>query len=155
MDKTLQMILMKHENLCIVPHYEGKISSIIYTKNESFKLEEKVDTVINLYCLQFASNLNGRIQASRERFGFIKKPPIVISELNSIVAMQLPVPHYSESMWIFDLSFGVEELNKQSEIEFQNGLKFKIPLSKTAVMHRKLNAFQLVVECTNTQKKPL
>lgn len=144
---------MMNEKLCLVPHYDGKISSIIYTNNESFEFEEKVDMVINSYCLQFASNLNGRIQASRERFSFIKKPPIVISELNTIVAMQLPVLHYSESMWIFDLSFEVVEIDKQCEIKFQNGLKFKIPLSKNAVMDRKRNAYQLVVECLTIQKK--
>ncbi|WP_170148480.1 competence protein ComK [Ureibacillus endophyticus] len=153
MKKTMQKILMLNETLCLVPHYEGKISSIIYTKDESFKFEEKVETIINSYCLQFASNLQGRIQASRERFSFIKNPPIVISELNTIVAMQLPVLHYPESMWILDLSFNVEKTNKQSVIEFHNGLNFKIPLSKNAVMDRKRNAYQLVVECLNIQKK--
>ncbi|WP_366519771.1 competence protein ComK [Lysinibacillus endophyticus] len=70
---------MLNETLCLVPHYEGKISSIIYTKDESFKFEEKVETIINSYCLQYASNLQGRIQASRERFSFIKNPPINVN----------------------------------------------------------------------------
>lgn len=138
-------ILKEHECLAIAPHFDGKYSSVINTNQGSFFSKEQVKKILEQYCLEYGSTLDGRIQASREVLGFTKNPPILISESLSRAALQVPCYETKETIWILDLNFKITKCKGFSEIIFLNHqTKLAIDLSVDALANRRLKTFELL-----------
>lgn len=137
--------LRSNSPIIIAPYYDGEHSSIIITKHQSIYSKWTVDEVLSHYCLMFGSSLEGRKEAARRQLGFIKNPPILVSETDKIVAVQFPSEQYKgESIWLFDLNFHIKELNSNKcAIYFGKQISFIVPLSKEAIKRRKTRAIEL------------
>lgn len=139
-------VLRCNSPIVIAPYYNGVYSSIIITDKGTLYSKYKVYDVLSKYCLMFGASLEGRKEATRRQLGFIKNPPILVSEIHKIVALQFPSEHYKgESIWIFNLNFQVQEIaSNKCVIYFKKNLHFKIPLSKEAIQRRKARAIELL-----------
>lgn len=138
--------LKTNSPIVIAPYYDGEHSSFIMTDEKDVYSKLSVDEVISKYCLMFGSSLEGRKEASRRQLGFIKNPPILVSEIYKIVALQVPSEQYKgESLWLFDLNFHIKELNSHKCIIYlKRQMSFIIPLSKEAIKRRKMRAIELL-----------
>ncbi|MFP3919868.1 competence protein ComK [Lysinibacillus telephonicus] len=139
-------ILKEHACHAIAPYYNGMHSSIIYTDQGHVFSKEPVQKIIENLCLEYGSTLLGRLHASREMLGYIKNPPILISESLPRVAIQAPCYYTKETIWILDLNFKIKKCNSFSEIIFNPHVKLPIDLSLEAIRQRKLKGFELLVK---------
>jgi competence transcription factor ComK len=137
-------ILKKHKGFAIAPRFDGMHSSMIHTDQGSLFSKEPVQKIIEQYCLEYGSTLDGRLQASREKLGYIKNPPILISESLSRVALQAPCYQTKGTIWLLDLDFKIVKCEAHTEVIFNNGIKFEIDLSVEAMTNRKLKTFNLL-----------
>ncbi len=141
-------ILKEHSSHAIAPYYNGIYSSIIHTDQGSFPSKEPVKKIIEQYCLEYGSTLNGRLQASREMLGYIKNPPILISENLRRVALQAPCYKTKETIWILDLNFKIGKCNGCCEVIFNEQIKLTIDLSVKSMTQRKLKTYDLLFKFT-------
>lgn len=139
-------ILKKHSPLIIAPYYvDGECHSIIITKKKRLYYKLPPEKLIEKICLMYGSTRKGRQDASRQ-LGFIKNPPIIISENKKLVAIELPYEKYKgSSIWVFDLNFKIIKVdNKHCLIQIDSNNYFLVPLSKTSIERRRARAFQLL-----------
>lgn len=129
----------------IAPHYDGVHSSIIISDEQYMYSKWSVNEVLSKYCLKFGSSLEGRKEAARRQLGFIKNPPILVSEIHKMVAIQLPSQYKGEVIWLFDLNFHIKEIHtNKCLIYLCEQLSFHIPLSKESIKRRKSRAIELL-----------
>ncbi|MCM3386863.1 competence protein ComK [Ureibacillus chungkukjangi] len=148
MSQYEEQILKKHCILAVGPYYHEKYASIIYTPEEKFYSPYKVNDIIELFCLLHGSSLAGRKLSSRKRSKDVKNPSILISQLNSIAAYQVPCENNLDTIWIMDVENSmVGSLpNNKSEIILSNQVKLQSALAANLVEKRKLKALNLLYE---------
>lgn len=129
--------------IAIVPHYDGENSSMIYTHQEHFCLEEKANEAMDRFCKLYGSSIEGRKSATRDRLGYRKNVPILVTPNDA--AFPLPSQYNNEEIWIIDLDFYIEELSpNKCKILYPNDVSFIIPLSKRAVLARRARALEVL-----------
>lgn len=142
--KMLELLLQERAIIAIGPYYDGENSSMIYTHHGHFCCKETVEQLLEWCCLLYAASFEGRLNASRERLGIRKNPPILVSESLGIVAFQVPSPDNLGTIWIFDLDYEIKSQDSSHcELIFQDDLTFLIALSEKAVGWRKGKALEL------------
>lgn len=140
-----EMVLMYKHVICIVPKYQEGFLSQICTYEGNFPSVMKTKQLIDLYCLLYASDFQGRSNASRKILGVRKNPPIIVSLSESLVAFPVPIPNYKDLMWIIDFNFECHQISpKLCEIVFENNLTQYVALSEEALKFRKAQACQLL-----------
>lgn len=144
------MLLTKYQEffrtykiIAISPYYDGTYTAMIYTHQGHFRLEGMAHQILDYYCKQFGSSLEGRKSATRHRLGYKKKVPVLVTPKEA--AFPLPSQYNNEDIWIIDLDFYIEELSpNKCKIVYPNHLSFIIPLSKRAVLIRRAKALEVI-----------
>lgn len=151
MDICLLKLLNEHGIKFVAPQYTGDHSSNVNTQQGSLNLVKTVSEVMNKLCLYFGSDLQGRINGTRQQYDFKKCPPIIISEVLKIVAFQLPSMLKKEYIWIFDLNYKIEENRekKQCKLKFDNGYEIEVPLTRQSIDKQRDRAIHILYKVTN------
>ena len=146
MTKTEEQIFMDHRILAIAPYYHEKYASVIHTTNAQHFSTDSGTKNIELYCLLNGSSLEGRKHSSRKRYKDVKNPSIIVSELNAIVAFQVPGPNFLDTIWICDVATAVIESTPDngSVITLSNQAKLYSPLAASLVEKRRKKALRLL-----------
>lgn len=129
--------------IAVTPHHDGTHLSIIHTHQGILHSKGTEEDIINRYCNEYGSSLEGRRQGSRKLLDIKKRPPVIISERLQLVAMQLPAYNTIGTVYILDLKFTIQPHLSYSELIFTNGFKLKVGLKKSAVNDHKAKAFEL------------
>jgi len=149
MIEDVKNVVLQNSNIVIAPHYNGNHSSIVYTYQGHLYLKETVDEVMNQICIYFCSDLQGRINGTRKKYDFRKKPPILISEFLPQVAIPYPSHIAGEDMWVFNANFKIEEVEKsKSKIIFDNQLSFDIARNRDTIEKQRLRAIRILYDIT-------
>lgn len=149
MNEFNELDMMKNFNVfAITPFYTKVHSSQVLTYDYG-----KIASTKNTYqllddiCIYFGSDLNGRLKSARRILRKRKNPPIIISEERGIVACQFPYKDYREPLWVIDLTFKVQPVDKNHcHIIFHNNERFLIRLSAEKVWERRRLALALLCE---------
>ena len=159
MIETVLDLVHEKSVLRVAPYYDGVHSSIVYTYHGNYKLVETVNEIMNEICICFCSDLQGRMNGTRKKFNYTKKPPIVISELLGQVAMPLPSHIRGEDQWFFIIDFNVDVIGpSKCKITFDH-LCFEIPLSRESIEQQRLRTINVLYSNTYSnnykiQRKP-
>lgn len=146
MTKFEENILKNPGILAIVPQCHEIYASVIHTSHGSYNSIYSSTKNMELYCLLNGSSLAGRKHSVRKQFQDVKKPSILISELNSIAAFQLPSTGYLDDKWICDVVNAVIESTPDngSVIILSNQVKLYSPLAAYLVERRRKKALRLL-----------
>ena len=137
--------LQENSTIAIAPYFDGKHSSIILSHQGSFRSKETVERILNCYCLENGSSLKGRMDASREIFEFRKNPPILISQLQGVVGLQVPSFTGMGTMWVLDLNFKIEFSGPgKCKLLYKSGKYLEVPLSAISLRTRRGRALELL-----------
>lgn len=134
----------------IAPYYDGTNASIIGTKEKIYYSDLLAKDVLRELCLMYGCTYDGRRRATQKMLGITRKPPILISELHQLVALELPYErvygnYEPDYMYLFQLDFEVESLDNQTcSIHLDNNTSFIIPLSKPTVKYKKSLATEIL-----------
>ena len=129
--------------LVVTPHHDGTHLSMLHTNRGSLKSLKTEDQVMNEFCLNYGSNLEGRREGARQLLNIKKRPPIIISERFQLIAMQLPAYDTIGIVYIFDLNFTINPQQHYSELVFENGLRIKVKARECAILRHKAKAYLL------------
>lgn len=146
--------LLKKDIRAIQPHYDGVHSTIVYTNQGNIKLVETAYEVMDQICLCFGSDLQGRLNGTRKKFGYKKQPPVLVSEAMRLVALQLPSGYTDETMWIFEPNFEIQEETGQlsgqskSKVILDDNLSFDIALSRSSIEEKRTRAIDVLFSIT-------
>ncbi|CAM5183988.1 ComK protein OS=Ureibacillus acetophenoni OX=614649 GN=SAMN05877842_101130 PE=4 SV=1 [Ureibacillus acetophenoni] len=134
----------------IQPHYDGIHSMIVYTHQGNIKLVETAYEVMDQICQCFGSDLQGRMNGTRKKFGYRKQPPVLISELSQLVALQIPSEYADENTWIWEMNFKIEEEigQSKSKIILDENLSFEVDLSKSSIEEKRTRAIDVLFSIT-------
>ncbi|QBK27040.1 hypothetical protein DKZ56_15180 [Ureibacillus thermophilus] len=140
----------------IAPFYNEVYSSQILTYDYGkFSLSKDVYHLLDDICIYFGADLNGRLKSARRTLKIRKNPPIIISEEKAMVACQLPYVGHLEPLWVMDLNFDVEPVDKNHcYVVFRNKERFFIKLSLDKVWERRRLALALLSETKYVAGKP-
>jgi len=134
--------------IAVSPCYEGNYASIIYTHEGIQHSICKVADLVDCYCMNYGSNLKGRLSATRMILGFKKNPPILISQ-TGIVGIQVPTPQRRGITWILSLNFEIKSCSKnECIIIIENSLELTVCLSKKALRAKKAQAMEVLIAFT-------
>nr|WP_106784401.1 competence protein ComK [Lysinibacillus timonensis] len=149
--KPLDLLIGK-QIIAISPYYDGKYFAIIYSHQDIYYVVETVEKLMDQFCQVFGSTLEGRKNAARNSLGQRKNPSILISDHYQIAAFSLPTKEKLGEQYIFDLEFQLNDCpGSGCELVFSDQVKLSVPLSKEAVMKRKLRTLDLLYSFTKVQ----
>lgn len=144
----LAKLLKSRSVIAVAPRYDGTHSSIVYTHLGSLYKEEAVDDIMDNLCRYFGSTLEGRKKATRHKLSVRKNPSILLSEILQACAFE--IPHVNqESIWIIDLNYQVEELERGCVLIFNDHVRIVTTLSVNVVNNRRQKTIQMLHEFTH------
>lgn len=114
--------------------FTGEFKSKIITTRGIFFSKMSVPQLIGKACIQFASTIEGRIQATKKLMNYLVKTPVLIDP-NEFGAFPTMSYKSVECVWIFNHPFDIEATGKgQSQVTFKNGMSFPVNVSKFVLL---------------------
>jgi competence protein ComK len=114
--------------LAIVPN---ESNSIVYEDEERYIIEQKPLSIMEESCLYFGSSYEGRTKGAKKILGAEYKAPIVVDDINNIIAIPTTSPKSPDCVWI--------SLSRVQNISKINNIYTKILFD---------NGKELIVDCS-------
>ena len=120
-------------------------TSKVIESTEEYIVNKSSFNIIEDSCMYFGSNYQGRYEGTKKLIGMSYKLPIIIEESRNIIFFPTSSPKLSECMWISlnNLDKYYSDENDNSYIDFKNGYKLKLNISKFALENQILRASRL------------
>lgn len=129
--------------LAIVPN--GEDSSLIYEDLINYSVEKSPFRIMEDSCLYYGSTYLGRKDSSKHLLGAEYKVPILVDELNNIIAFPTTSPYSNDCIWL-SLS-RIKGFEKTSEfvtkVTFDNNLSIFVPCSYRTMESQISRAYRL------------
>ena len=84
--------------LAIIPN--GEESSIIYEDFNQYNIEKKPFKIMEDSCMYYGSTYFGRKDSSKNLLGAEYKVPILVDELNNLIALPTTSPFSDDCIWL-------------------------------------------------------
>ncbi|MBE6146757.1 MAG: competence protein [Firmicutes bacterium] len=142
------------ETIAIIGQDDDKTRVLEYDTDKI--LNEKAYQVMDYSCSYFGSSYQGRVDGSRKMLGANYKLPIIVEESSNMIFFPTTSPTLSDCSWI-SLN-AVEFIDGDSEnsiINFKNGKKIDVPISKSSLENQILRAtrLQYLLNSRKSEKK--
>lgn len=128
--------------LAIIPVDE--FTSRVIESSAEYIIKKSSFEIIEDSCMYFGSNYKGRYEGTKKLIGMNYKLPIIIEESRNIIFFPTSSPKLIDCMWISlnNLCDYYSE-NETSYINFKNGYKLRLDISKFALENQVLRASRL------------
>lgn len=147
-------ILTFFDPIALVPKYKDEYLTEMWTYQGIYPSKLRTTKLIDEFCIRYGADLKGRENAARKCLGIKKRPPIIISHEYELAAIQAPMPHYRDPIWIIDLDFDCQPVEpKLCKLLFKNNLALTVALSEETLKNKKAQALQLLYEIKYCQKR--
>ncbi len=128
--------------------------SRIYEKGNSFYVRSNSTKIMEDSCEYFGSSLDGRRKGTEAMIGINYKAPIIVEESNNMIFFPTSSIRNSVNSWInFDHVKNCYQSGKDVWIEFDNGVKIKVPISVGSLNNQILRAARLDSELRTRKSK--
>lgn len=129
--------------LAIIPN--GEEASIVYEDFTQFNVNKNPYSIMEDSCMYYGSTYHGRKASSRSLLGAEYKVPIMIDELNDIIALPTTSPLSKDCIW---LSLNrIKKFERISDfvtkIVFDNDLSVNIPSSFRSIESQVSRGYRL------------
>lgn len=133
---------INNSTLAIVPIDET--TSRVIEESTEYIINKSSFEIVEDSCMYFGSNYQGRYEGTKNLIGMSYKLPIIIEESRNIIFFPTSSPKLTECMWISlnNLSNYYSDENT-SYVDFKNGYKLKLNISKFALENQILRASRL------------
>lgn len=136
-------LYLDHRALALQHVHTGEYLSEIVTTHGVYHSKLSPTTLLNRACLRNHSSMKGREEAVRKVFGFVQKPPFLISE--DVGVFPIMSSEHPECTWIFSHFFNMEVLGKKrTKLIFINGTEIIVPVSHDVVIKQKTKLHTLL-----------
>lgn len=132
-------VLVTDRTAFIGPCYDGiHKSKVVECTGEVIYSKMTVMEVLEESCIVYGSDYNGRIRAARRIFSYDKKTPLLVSQLDYIMAVPTESPDNDECIWLFSKHIDSTSTSRgQTFVHFTNGSKIEVNCSYE-VLHKQL-----------------
>ncbi|MEI4768723.1 competence protein ComK [Psychrobacillus sp. FJAT-51614] len=125
------------DTLLLASVFTGEHKAKIIKTHGIYYSPLSVQQLLGNACIQYASTLEGRIQAIKMLMNYFVKTPLLIDP-NGVGAFPTMSSKNLECIWIFNHHFEVESLGKgKSKITFSNGETYIVNVSKNVLLKQK------------------
>lgn len=133
-----------NKNTLVVIPLDDKSSRVVEVKKE-FIVYKSVLNIIKKSCIYYGSSYNGRVYGSKYMLNKSSKIPIIISEINNLIAFPTKSPRNKKCCWL--LLNNIKHYNKidinQTIIRFSCGKSMKIGVSYRIIDNQVLQSSRL------------
>lgn len=130
------------ETLAILP-YKLNYSEVLEHQNHYYVLKTPRD-IIEDSCKYYGSSYDGRLQGTKKLTGFNYKSPIIVEESYPMIFFPTESPKLESCSWINLKNLENYTSNlKGSVIEFKNGQKINLNISKVSLENQVFRAARL------------
>ena len=127
--------------------------SRVLEDNREYIIETKPFEVMDYSCKYFGSSYEGRKEGTKAILNVEYKVPIIVENTNNLIFFPTTSPSADDCSWISlkDINKFYEVDDGKTEIEFHNGVKIVIPVSKRMIENQVLRASRLDLIIRNRQ----
>ena len=129
--------------LAIIPN--GENNSLVYEDFNQYNVEKNPYSIMEESCIYYGSTYSGRKDSSKYLLGAEYKVPILVDELNNIIALPTTSPFSKDCIW---LSLNrIKKIDRVSDfvtkVVFDNDLNLNIPCSFRSIESQISRAYRL------------
>lgn len=129
--------------LAIIPN--GEESSTIYEDFNQYDVDKDPFKIMEDSCIYYGSTYNGRKDSSKYLLGAEYKVPILVDELNNIIALPTTSPFSKDCIWLSLTR--IKKIDRVSDfitkVVFDNDLSINVPCSYRSVESQISRAYRL------------
>ena len=135
--KNCDSNLINKHTLMLESVFTGEFKSKIITTHGIFFSKMSVQQLMGNACIQFASTIEGRMEATKKLMNYLVKTPVLIDP-NEFGAFPTKSYKSVECTWIFNHQFEIEPTGKgKSQVTFRNGMTFPVNVSKIVLLKQR------------------
>ena len=133
---------INEETLVVLP-IDKNTTKVIET-NESYTIDKNAQKIISESCEYYGSSYEGRLKGTKGLTGINYKAPIIIEESSQLIFFPTSSPRLDSCTWLnLKKVIDYEKTKLGTLVEFQNGEKFELNISKTSFQNQIFRAAML------------
>ncbi|AOV08683.1 competence protein ComK [Sporosarcina ureilytica] len=139
--------------LAIEHYFKNGCKSKIYTVDDILYSEYAPNTLLDKFCMRYASTMEGRRQAASAYLNYPNKTPILIAPY-TIGAFPTHSYKSFDNVWIFNHHFHIEIIEKDvTSVTFEGGMTISLNVSKYTLVQQKLRLHTMIDMFRNIENR--
>ncbi|WP_223701125.1 competence protein ComK [Sutcliffiella deserti] len=122
---------ISHTTIAILPNLHPEYQTMIIDMEGIFYTKDRSGVILNRSCLKYGASYDGRKEAATHLTNYVQKTPILISEVEGIIALPTHSPEHEDCAWI--LYHQIKEIKPSKRtccmIKFHNYTELEVKIS--------------------------